>query len=142
MAETNEIVMSFPGGRKVLAKVGNHEILTDQPVRSGGEDAGPSPYDLFLASIGGCAGFYALSFCQKRELSTDGLQVVARPHSVEGTLADIEIVVTLPNGFPAKYQTALLRSIEACSVKKAIQAQPTIRVEVASPATPTAERAI
>lgn len=142
MSDRKEIVMSFPGGRKVLAKVGKHEILTDQPVKSGGDDAGPSPYDLFIASIGACAGFYALAFFQKRELATDGLRVVARPRSEEGTLADVEIEVTLPDDFPEKYRTPLLRSIEACSVKKAIQAQPTIRVEFTDTATSAVERAI
>lgn len=142
MSERKEIVMSFPGGRKVLAKVGNHQILTDQPERSGGDDAGPSPYDLFLASIGACAGFYALAFFQKRELATDRLQVVARPRSEDGTLVDVEVQITVPEDFPEKYRSPLLRSIEACSVKKAIQAQPTIRVEFASPQTSCAERAI
>lgn len=142
MSERKRIEMSFPGGRKVLAKMGAHEILTDQPTSSGGDDAAPSPWDLFLASIGACAGFYALAFFQKRELATDGLRVVARPRSEDGTLADVEVEVTVPDDFPEKYREPLLRSIEGCSVKKAIAAQPTIRVDFADAETASVERAI
>ncbi|NOY13534.1 MAG: osmotically inducible protein OsmC, partial [Deltaproteobacteria bacterium] len=65
--------ISFPGGVAVAAQVDGFEILTDQPVESGGQGSAPSPYDLFLASIGTCAGFYALRFCQQRNLPTEGL---------------------------------------------------------------------
>lgn len=131
MEEKNDIIMSFPGGRKVAVKTGNHEILTDQPVSVGGEDAGLSPYSLFLASIGGCAGFYALAFFQKRGLSTDGLHVTANVRSGENGLEGVDIDVTVPSDFPEKYRGALLRSIDGCSVKRAIQAQPEIRVVLA-----------
>ena len=58
--------MSFPGGRAVDARIGEHLVRTDQPEKYGGGGAAPPPFDLFLASIGTCAGFYALRFCQKR----------------------------------------------------------------------------
>jgi putative redox protein len=131
MAGTGDIELRFPGGRKVVAVVGGHEIPTDQPVDVGGEDTAPSPFSLFVASIAACAGFYALTFCQKRELSTEGLKVRARPHSVEGTLAEVAIDVTLPPDFPEKYREALLRSVDQCSVKRAIAAQPRIAVVLA-----------
>jgi ribosomal protein S12 methylthiotransferase accessory factor len=131
MAGTSDIELKFPGGRKVVAVVGGHEIPTDQPVDVGGEDTAPSPFSLFVASIAACAGFYALTFCQKRELSTEGLKVRARPHSVEGTLAEVAIDVTLPPAFPEKYREALLRSVDQCSVKRAIAAQPRIAVTLA-----------
>jgi len=130
MASSDEVIMNFPGGRKVVAQVGGHTLLTDQPVEVGGENAGPSPYSLFISSIGACAGFYALTFFQKRELNHEGLRVIARPYSNEGTLAGVNIEVEVPAGFPDKYRGALLRSIEQCSVKRAIQAQPDIRVDL------------
>lgn len=130
MADKNAVTLSFPGGRQVEATIGGHTILTDQPIDVGGQNAGPSPYALFIASIGACAGFYALSFCQKRDLPTDGLRVTARPVSHDGTLAEMRIDVELPAGFPEKYRAALLRAIDGCSVKRAIQAQPAFHVEL------------
>lgn len=129
MAESEMVRMSFPGGRKVAAAIGGHEIVTDQPKGSGGEDEGPSPYSLFLMSIGACAGFYALAFFQKRELSTEGLEIIAEPRST-GTLEGVEIRVSLPDSFPERYRAALLRSIEQCSVKRAIEARPEFEVRL------------
>ena len=56
----------FPGGLEVEAVHEGFTILTDQPVAQGGAGAAPSPFDLFLASIGTCAGLYALMFCRQR----------------------------------------------------------------------------
>lgn len=130
MAEAASVKMGFPGGRRVSATIGHHTILTDQPREVGGDDEAPSPYSLFLASIGACAGFFALAFCQKRDLPTDGLEVTAFPRSEDGSMKGIDIRVKVPEGFPERYRDALIRSIEQCSVKRAIQAQPEFTVEV------------
>ena len=52
----------FPGNKRVYANYGGFTIETDQPARGGGDDSAPAPFDLFLASIGTCAGIYALNF--------------------------------------------------------------------------------
>ena len=51
-----DMEITFAGGKKINANLNGHLIKTDQPVTSGGENTAPSPYDLFLASIGTCAG--------------------------------------------------------------------------------------
>lgn len=33
---------------------GDHRLVADEPVRSGGQNAGPAPYDLVLAGLGAC----------------------------------------------------------------------------------------
>ena len=35
--------------------MGGHEIATDEPVKRGGTNTGPSPFELLLASLGACA---------------------------------------------------------------------------------------
>ncbi len=69
------IKVGFPGGKAVKAQIGESIILTDQSVVNGGEGAAPEPFALFLASIGTCAGFYALSFCEQRGISADELSL-------------------------------------------------------------------
>ncbi|HWV38675.1 MAG TPA: OsmC family protein [Vulgatibacter sp.] len=128
--EGPRVKVGFPGGRKVSVEIGGHTILTDQPREVGGDDEAPSPYSLFLASIGACAGFYALTFCQRRDLPTEGLEVTAHPRAEDGTLAEVELRIALPAGFPEKYRGALIRSVDQCSVKRAILAQPAFRIEV------------
>ena len=57
MSIASEIVITLPGGRRVDAQVGRHVIHTDQ------DGAAPSPFEVFLASLGTCAGFFVQSFC-------------------------------------------------------------------------------
>lgn len=122
--------ITFPGGLAVDATFRGHTVRTDQPTAAGGDDTGPAPFDLFLASIGTCAGFYALRFCQQRDLSTDGLKVRLEPvRDLErARVGTIRLEVDLPEGFPRKYEKALLRSIDQCAVKRHVIEAPEFEV--------------
>ena len=132
MAGTTEIVVTLPGGRRVDAQVGNHLVRTDQPVENGGEDTAPSPYQLFLAALGTCAGIFVQGFCAKRELPTDGIRILQRLYQdpETGVLGRVELDIEVPPGFPEKYRDALVRVVDQCSVKRAIQAQPQFETRV------------
>lgn len=125
-----EMIVTLPGGKKVDAKIGNHVIRTDQPVSNGGEDSAPSPFQLFLAAIGTCAGIYVAGFCQKRDLPTEGIAIRQRNHfdPETGVLTRVELDILVPPSFPEKYREALVRVADQCAVKKAIQAQPVFEV--------------
>ena len=69
-----EMKVYFPGGKRVYADYGGFTIETDQPARGGGDDSAPAPFDLFLASIGTCAGIFALGFMQQRGIDPRGLE--------------------------------------------------------------------
>jgi putative redox protein len=110
----------FPGGLRVEALHQGFWIRTDQPVAQGGGGKAPSPFDLFLASIGTCAGFYALRFCQQRNLRTDGLalSLTAERDSERKKVVRIRLEISTPIDFPEKYRTAIVHAVEQCSVKK------------------------
>jgi putative redox protein len=123
--------VSFPGGVAVDATVHGHAVHTDQPLASGGGDSGPAPFDLFLASIATCAGFYALRFCQERGLLTDGLTLTLTPVRDETRrLSLIRLDLKTPAAFPEKYRDALVRAVDHCAVKRAIMDPPTFDVHV------------
>ena len=69
------VEVSFPDGKRIDAKIGKFIINTDQAVANGGDESAPEPFQLFLASIATCAGIYALSFCQGRKISVDGMSL-------------------------------------------------------------------
>jgi ribosomal protein S12 methylthiotransferase accessory factor len=127
---SSEIVVTLPGGKRVDARVGNHVVRTDQPVAGGGEDSAPSPFNVFLAAIGTCAGIYVAGFCQKRGLPTDGIRLRQRSEvdRETGVLTRVEIDIEVPPSFPERYLEALVRVADQCAVKKAIQAQPVFEV--------------
>jgi putative redox protein len=108
--------------QKVIAKHKGFEIITDQPEKSGGDNSAPSPFDLFLLSIGTCAGWYVKSFCRQRNLPDHDIRLTQKTNfNPEKKLIDkIEIEIHLPNDFPDKYRDALVKAAEACTVKKHI----------------------
>ncbi len=124
------IRVTFPGGRRVDADFDGELIRTDQSRLSGGEGSAPAPFRLFLASIGTCAGIYVLSFCQGRNLPTDGIEIIQEQAYDEsgGRLAKVTITINVPPHFPAKYHRALVRAANLCTVKKAISDPPEFEV--------------
>jgi ribosomal protein S12 methylthiotransferase accessory factor len=126
----SEMIVTMPGGKRVDTQLGKHVIRTDQPVSNGGEDSAPSPFQLFLAAIGTCAGIYVAGFCRKRDLPTEGIRIRQRNHfdDATGVLARVELDIEVPPSFPEKYREALVRVADQCAVKKAIQAQPVFEV--------------
>jgi ribosomal protein S12 methylthiotransferase accessory factor len=125
--------ITFPAGVQVKANHKGFEILTDQPKKNGGENSAPSPFDLFLVSLGTCAGFFALRFCQQRELSTDGmsLSLTSEINPETKKLEHVEITLNLPEDFPEKYRKAVIRATDQCAVKKALVDPPDIDVVTA-----------
>ena len=120
----------FPGGKRVYADYGDFTIETDQPARGGGDDSAPAPFDLFLASIGTCAGIFALGFMQQRGIDPAGSSIQMTPQfdpSV-GLITRIDLQLTLPDGFPEKYQAAIINAMNLCSVKKHLHQPPEFQI--------------
>jgi putative redox protein len=125
-----EMIIDFPGGAKVDAHFGGFTVKTDQPPISGGEGSAPSPFEIFLSSIGTCAGIYVLGFCRQRNLPTDGIRIVQRIHHdpSTGMVGKIDLEIQTPPDFPEKYLASLIRSAEQCAVKKHLEYPPKFEI--------------
>ncbi len=125
-----EMLIDFPGGARVDAHFNGFTVRTDQGPQGGGEASAPTPFDLFLASLGTCAGIYVLGFCRQRGLPTEGIQlrerVIRNPETRK--LEAVEIDIEVPPTFPEKYHEALVRAAAQCAVKKQLEAPPAIQV--------------
>jgi putative redox protein len=120
--------VTFPGGKKVQAEYRGFVIQTDQSTASGGEGSAPSPFDLFLASLGTCTGYYVLAFCQKRDIPTDdiGLSMTLSRNDDRHLIERIEIAIHLPESFPERYVDACVKSAEQCAVKRHLHEPPAV----------------
>lgn len=129
-----ELRVFLEGGKKVATEIGSHRIHTDQPLKQGGTDTAPAPYDLFLASIGTCVGFYVQTFCQKRDLDTSGIEIKLNTVRSPGSkITDgFEIDLILPPSVPEELHGALVRTAEQCAVKKTIACNPEFKVRAHS----------
>ncbi len=120
----------FPGGadeERVDA------IMDDLRIPTGGEGQ-PSPFDLFLASIGTCAGVRVLRFCQERGIPAGDIRIRQRMTYNEETsrFEKIALDIQLPPDFPAKYQEAVVRAAHSCGVKKHLLTPPEIEVRLST----------
>ena len=126
-----EIVVTHGGGKKINAEVNGFTVHTDQGPRSGGEGSAPEPFTLFLTSLATCAGIYVVSFCQARNIPTEGVRLI-QDHDFDprtGKLSRIRLEVELPKDFPEKYRDAVVRAAAACTVKKTMESPPEMLLE-------------
>lgn len=122
--------VTFDGGKVITAHLNGHIIKTDQPVNSGGQNSAPSPFDLFLAAIGTCAGIYVKSFCDQRNIPSANIKIIqtADFDNQTGLPVNIKIDIKLPEDFPDKYKDAVINVAELCKVKKTIANPPKFEV--------------
>ena len=125
-----EMIIDFPGGARVDAHFGPYTIPTDQPPTGGGEGSAPTPFAVFLSSMGTCAGIYVLGFCKQRGLPTDGIRIVQRVHNnpMSGMIGKVDLEIQVPPSFPQKYHDALIKSAELCAVKKHLENPPKFEI--------------
>jgi putative redox protein len=114
-----ELKVVFRKNYQIAVDYKGFTVETDQPVRDGGDGTAPSPFDLFLASIAACAGYYALAFCKERHLSTEGLAVTMTTErgEISKMIDKVLLEVVPPAGFPEKYRFALVKAVDHCTVK-------------------------
>lgn len=114
---------------KFQAECRYHKVISDQPVEDGGSDAGMSPVELLIASLGTCIGYYVCLFCQRRKKSTDGLKIeldwegAENPHRI----GSIEARITLPSKLDEKEKAGLLRMARGCTVHNTLESKPEVK---------------
>lgn len=122
--------ITFDGGKVVTAHSHGHTIRTDQPVDSGGGDTAASPFELYLASIGTCAGIYVKSFCDNRQIPADKIKIIQTTeyNKETGLPTSVKLEIQLPSDFPEKYKASLLHVAGLCKVKKSIASPPAFEI--------------
>lgn len=120
------MTITLDEGKVITAHHQNHEIRTDQPLAGGGQNTAPAPFDLFLASIGTCAGIYIKSFCNQRNIPTENIRIIQTiDFDPQKRLpSKITLDIQLPSSFPEKYKSAVISAADLCAVKRAIADPP------------------
>ena len=124
------IDISFEGNKKVNAVIDGFTIKTDQTVQSGGDNSAPTPFSLFLASLGTCAGIYVKGFCDQRGINTTGMRI-EMDHLYDHTQKMIRkfiMNIHVPSDFPEQYEAAVIKTASLCAVKRHLN--PSIENEI------------
>ncbi len=119
----------FPGNKRVDVKFKGYLIQTDQSKKNQGDETAPEPFALFLASLASCAGIYAKSFCDTRELDTTGMTLEFTPYfkKQQKHMEKIEFTLHVNQDFPEKYIKPIIKAMNACAVKN--QLNPEIQAD-------------
>ncbi|BCJ75862.1 hypothetical protein CS0771_54060 [Catellatospora sp. IY07-71] len=122
-------------GERYEITVRGHRILVDQPVDVGGENAAPTPVELFVASLAGCVAYYAGRFLARHGITREGLGVhVAYRMAADrpARVTAIDLTVTVPARLPADRRPALRAVIEHCTVHNSLVDPPSVRIDLAA----------
>jgi uncharacterized OsmC-like protein len=122
-----ETIIRYLDGVKFEAESRGHRVFCDQPLEIQGTDAGMSPPEFLLVSLGTCVGFYAAQYLRARSLPTEGLQVrvTAEKAMQPARLDSFRIEVTVPELEP-RHQEGVLRAVNACLVHNTLLHSPKI----------------
>lgn len=127
-----KVTTHYKGDMLFESKLGNHSVLIDVPAGMGGSDRGPTPPELFIASLGSCVGAFVANYCGKSGVDTKDMTVDVTFDKVEDPtrLVNLKIEVNLPNGDCAKRQKAILRVAEHCPVHETIATLEGIEINI------------
>lgn len=123
-------------GDRFQVDVRGHRLLVDQP-RRGGEEAGPTPTELFVASLAACVGHYATSYLRRHELPYEGLRVDCDWTMLaadDPRVGRIGLRVTPPVPVPHELRAGFEQAVEHCTVHNSLRRPPQVTVNLADPA--------
>ncbi len=119
----------FSGNKKIDVRFKNFLLNTDQSKENGGDETAPEPFELFLASLGACAGIYARVFCETRKIDTSGMKLTLEAFFKENQklMEKVELTLLVDPSFPERYVKPIIKAMQGCAVKN--QLHPDIRTE-------------
>ena len=138
------IVRSGPGlVQDILA--GTHALRADEPVASGGTDAGPDPYALLLSALGACTSMTLRLYAGRKGWALREVVVeldIARVYAedcahCEDPRAMVDQItrrITLHGDLDAAQRTRLAEIAAKCPVHKTLVAGVRVRDELAAEA--------
>ena len=110
----------------------SHTVICDQPTDNGGADAGMTPPELLLASLGSCAAFYAVQYLKTRKLAESGVEVTVTAGKLmqPARLGNFHILVVCPVPLTEEHTLGLLRSVHHCLIHNTLLHPPTIGLTI------------
>ena len=126
-----EVRVRHLGNVKFEAATRGHRVVCDQPPDNGGNDAGMTPPEFLLVSLGTCAGFYAAQYLKLHSLPSEGLEinVSAEKAKAPARLGTFRIEVLTPDLAP-EHEAGVLRAVKACLIHNTLLNAPAIETVV------------
>ena len=134
------VLVRETGGGKFQQEImsGPHRFLADEPVKAGGLDSGPGPYDLLLASLGACTSMTLRLYAENKKLPLQRVSVRLTHNKIhaedclncetkEGMIDRIDRNITLEGALSADERKRLLEIADKCPVHRTLESEIEIR---------------
>ncbi|HTV29986.1 MAG TPA: bifunctional alpha/beta hydrolase/OsmC family protein [Xanthobacteraceae bacterium] len=117
---------------------GAHRLLADEPVKAGGLDSGPGPYDLLLAALGACTSMTVRLYADLKQIPLSRTVVRLRHQKIyakdcaecetkEGKIDHIDRAITFEGELTAEQRARLIEIADKCPVHRTLESEINIR---------------
>jgi putative redox protein len=124
------------GKMKHVVHVREHQFVVDESAANGGEDAGPTPHDLYDAALGACKALTVLWYAQRKAIPVEGITVTVDRDSADERkgVYRLRATLALTGALTDAQRQELLAVAGKCPVHKLMTAVTTeIRTDLAAP---------
>ena len=111
------------GRYQQTVRAGRHELIADEPVSAGGDDAGLAPYDFLMAALGACTSMTLRMYAERKGLPLMRVSVSLSHDkvTVDGVSRDrIVRDITLHGDLTGEQRARLLEIANKCPVHRAL----------------------
>ena len=138
--ETGGVLVRETGNGKFQQEIltGPHRFLADEPLKVGGLDSGPGPYDLLLASLGACTSMTLRLYAENKKLPLQRVSVRLMHNKIhvedclscetkEGIIDRIDRNIRLEGKLSADERKRLMEIADKCPVHRTLKSEIEIR---------------
>ena len=113
---------AIPGTlRQEVVMDGKHRLVTDEPVRLGGEGSGPAPHELFPAALAACISTTLVVYARTKGWDLGDVQV-AVDYDNRSTPRRFEVAIELGGELTDEQLRRLERVAASCPVRRSVEA--------------------
>ena len=124
--------ITYEGKKEFSVNIRNHRFTVDQPEDNDGDNNGPTPPEIFAASLGTCIGVYVASYCNGKGINCEGLAFYVNWKFSEehDRIEKLSVEIVMPDESYKKREKAILKVAENCLIHNTLNNAPGISVGI------------